>query len=220
MTRQFKDNRFIDAQALTPDPRPLAPVLVAGLGNPGREYEATRHNLGFLLIDRLFGHAGGRRFRDEMNAKVAEVEIAGRRVLLVKPQTYMNLSGSAVGPLLERYADGDPARLIVACDDVALPFGMIRVRARGSAGGQKGLKSIIDRLGTQVFARVRLGVKPDHPIADLSRYVLSPISKRDREQLETVLERAADAVAIIMTDGVERAQSLYNERVKTVTVEE
>ena len=107
--------------------------LVVGLGNPGREYEATRHNLGFMLIDRLFERAGERRFRDEAGAKVAEIAMAGHRVALAKPQTFMNLSGDAVRPLLEHYGEGDPANLIVAVDDVALPFGMIRVRPRGSA---------------------------------------------------------------------------------------
>ena len=134
--------------------------LIVGLGNPGREYEETRHNFGFLLIDRLMARAGGRRFRDEVNAKVAEVTLAGGRVLLVKPQTYMNLSGDAVKPLLARYGEADAANLIVASDDVALPFGMIRVRGRGSAGGQKGLKSIIERLGTDQFARADPEARP------------------------------------------------------------
>jgi len=189
--------------------------LLVGLGNPGREYEMTRHNLGFMLIDRLLTRAGGRRFRSESSAKVADVTLAGQRVLLAKPQTYMNLSGDAVRPLLDRYGEGKPANLVVASDDVALPFGMIRVRARGSAGGQKGLKSIIEMLGTQEFARVRLGVKPDHPLDDLSRFVLSPIRNRDREQLEETLERAADAVTVILSEGVERAMARFNERVKS-----
>ena len=189
--------------------------LIVGLGNPGREYEMTRHNLGFMLIDRLFTRGGGRRFRSESNAKVAEVTVAGQRVLLAKPQTYMNLSGDAVRPLLDRYGEGRPANLLVASDDVALPFGMIRVRARGSAGGQKGLKSIIERVGTQEFARVRLGVKPDHPLDDLSKFVLSPIRNRDREQLDETLERAVDAVTVILAEGVERAMARFNERVKS-----
>lgn len=189
--------------------------LIVGLGNPGREYEMTRHNLGFMLIDRLLVRAGGRRFRSESSAKVAEVELAARRVLLAKPQTYMNLSGDAVRPLLDRYGEGKPENLLVASDDVALPFGMIRVRARGSAGGQKGLKSVIERLGTQEFARVRLGVKPDHPLDDLARFVLSPIRNRDREQLEETLERAVDAVVAILSEGVERAMARFNERVKS-----
>jgi PTH1 family peptidyl-tRNA hydrolase len=189
--------------------------LIVGLGNPGREYEMTRHNLGFMLIDRLFTLGGGRRFRSESSAKVAEVTLAGQRVLLAKPQTYMNLSGDAVRPLLDRYGEGQPANLLVASDDVALPFGMIRVRARGSAGGQKGLKSIIERVGTQEFARVRLGVKPDHPLDDLSKFVLAPIRNRDREQLDETLERAVDAVTVILAEGVGRAMARFNERVKS-----
>jgi len=193
--------------------------LIVGLGNPGVEYEATRHNLGFMLVDRLFARAGGRRFRTEMNAKTAEVAAAGQRVLLVKPQTFMNLSGDAVRPLLERYGDGDPANLIVASDEAALPFGMIRVRARGSAGGQKGLKSIIDRLGSGDFARVRMGVKPDHPVSDLASFVLSKIPKRDHQSLEEVLDRAADAVEVVLGEGVERAMQRFNERVKETSEE-
>ena len=189
--------------------------LIVGLGNPGREYEMTRHNLGFMLIDRLNSRAGERRFRSESNAKVAEVLLANQRVLLVKPQTYMNLSGDAVRPLLARYGDAQVSNLIVASDDVALPFGMIRVRPRGSAGGQKGLRSIIERLGSQEFARVRLGVKPEHPLSDLSDFVLSPVRKRDREQLLETLERAADAVVLILSEGVERAMARFNERVKS-----
>ena len=191
--------------------------LIVGLGNPGREYEMTRHNLGFMLVDRLFERAGGRRFRNESGAKVAEVTLAGQRILLVKPQTFMNLSGDAARPLLEHYGEGEPANLIVSCDDVALPLGTIRVRARGSAGGQKGLKSIIERLGTQEFARVRLGVRPDHPVDDLASFVLSTMPKRDRETLDHALDRAADAIEMVLTEGVERAMASFNERVKPVT---
>jgi PTH1 family peptidyl-tRNA hydrolase len=188
--------------------------LIAGLGNPGEEYEATRHNLGFMLVDRLFERGAGRRYRSEMKARIAEVTLAGQRVLLVKPQTFMNLSGDAVKPLLERFGEGNTANLIVASDEAALPFGMIRVRARGSAGGQKGLKSIIERLGTEDFARVRMGVKPDHPVSDLSSFVLAKIPKRDRETLNEVLDRAADAVEVVLLEGVERAMQRFNERVK------
>ena len=190
--------------------------VIVGLGNPGLEYEMTRHNLGFMLVDRLFERAGGRRFRNESNAKIAEVTLAGTRILLVKPQTFMNLSGDAARPLLEHYAEAEPSNLIVACDDVALPFGTIRVRARGSAGGQKGLNSIIERLATQEFARVRLGVRPDHPVEDLASFVLSPIPKRDRTALDQALERAADAIEVVLTEGVEHAMALFNERVKPV----
>jgi len=194
--------------------------LIVGLGNPGREYEETRHNFGFMLIDRLMARAGARRFREASGAKVAEVTLAGERALLVKPQTYMNLSGEAVKPLLVRYGSGELANVIVASDDVALPFGMIRVRGRGSAGGQKGLKSIIERLGSDQFARLRLGVKPDHPVSDLASFVLAPIPKRDRQLLDETLERAADAVEVILSEGVERAMARFNERVKEVTSDE
>ncbi|MCI0488093.1 MAG: aminoacyl-tRNA hydrolase [Blastocatellia bacterium] len=189
--------------------------LVAGLGNPGREYEATWHNLGFMLIDRLFEEVRGHRFRDEAKAKIAEATISGERVLLIKPQTFMNLSGDSIRPLLARYAEGDPRSLIVACDDVALPFGMIRVRERGSAGSHNGLKSIIERLGSQDFARIRLGVGPDHPVSDLADFVLSRVPKKERDRLDLMLGRASDALKMMLSEGVPRAQSLFNERVKT-----
>ena len=201
---------------MTSDQGLMTMKLIVGLGNPGLEYEMTRHNLGFMLVDRLFERAGGRRFRNESGAKIAEVTLAGKRVLLVKPQTFMNLSGDAARPLLQHYGEAELSNLIVACDDVALPFGTIRVRARGSAGGQKGLKSIIDRLATQEFARVRLGVRPDHPVEDLASFVLSPIPKRDRAALDETLERAADAIEVVLNEGVEHAMGLFNERVKPV----
>jgi PTH1 family peptidyl-tRNA hydrolase len=168
-----------------------------------------------MLIDRLFEKSGGWRFRDEASAKVAAVEIEGQRVLLAKPQTFMNLSGDAVRPLLDRYGDSDPGNLIVAADDVALPIGMIRVRGRGSAGGQKGLKSIIERLGSQEFSRIRLGIKPDHPISNMPDFVLAAIPKPDRDAVSEMIERACDAVSVILKEGVERAMSLFNQRVKT-----
>ena len=188
--------------------------LVVGLGNPGREYERTRHNLGFMLIDRLFERAGGHKFGDQAGAKVARVVIAGQETILAKPQTYMNLSSDSVGPLLQSYGEGKPENLVVASDDVALPFGMIRVRARGTAGGQKGLKSIIDRLGSLEFVRIRLGAKPDHPVSDLANFVLSPIPKRDQQLLVDMLDRAADAVEVLLLHGADRAMELFNERIK------
>ena len=188
--------------------------LIVGLGNPGREYEMTRHNLGFMLIDRLMSRAGGKRLRDEGEAKVAETTLAGQRVLLVKPQTYMNQSGDAVAPLLRKYGEGDHAALIVAFDDVALPLGMIRIRPGGSAGGQKGMKSLIERLGGNQFPRIRMGIRPDHPVEDLASYVLSNIPKRSRRTVDEVIERAADAVDVVLADGVETAMRRFNERLK------
>jgi PTH1 family peptidyl-tRNA hydrolase len=168
-----------------------------------------------MLIDRLMERAFVRRFRREAQAEVAEVAIKGQRALVVKPMTFMNLSGDAVRPLLEKYGESDARNLIVACDDAALPFGMIRVRARGSAGGQKGLKSIIERLGSENFPRVRMGIKPDHPVADLSDFVLTPVRSRQSEQLLRVLDRAADAIEAMLAEGVERAMAVFNERVKS-----
>jgi peptidyl-tRNA hydrolase, PTH1 family len=188
--------------------------LIVGLGNPGQKYEMTRHNLGFMLIDRLFERANGHRFRNEAGAEVAQIDFAGERVLLVKPQTFMNVSGNAVRPLLDKYGESVTANVIVACDDVALPFGMLRIRARGSAGGQKGLQSIIERLGSQDFPRIRLGIKPEHAIGNLPDFVLSQIPRREHKELEQLLDRAIDAVEMIIRDGVERAMSHFNERVK------
>lgn len=187
--------------------------LIVGLGNPGQEYEATWHNLGFMVIDKLSERSGSGRFRNEAEAKVQAATVAGERVLLVKPQTYMNLSGNSVQQLLHRYAGGDAAQLIVVVDDTALPLGMIRVRAHGSAGGHNGLKSIIARLGTQEFMRVRLGVKPDHPVSDTSDFVLSPVPKPLRESVIQMVERATDAIEVILAEGIERAMAAFNERI-------
>ena len=193
--------------------------LIVGLGNPGTEYAETWHNLGFMIVDRLFERACCRRYRAEMQAEVSEANIAGIKTLLVKPMTYMNLSGNAVFTLLEKYGESDTGNLMVAADDIALPFGFIRIRRRGSAGGQKGLKSIIERLGSVDFSRVRLGIMPDHPVSNLTDYVLSSIHKKNREKLEEVVNRAADAFEMILAEGVDRAMSVFNERVKNLTEE-
>jgi PTH1 family peptidyl-tRNA hydrolase len=188
--------------------------LIVGLGNPGEEYERTWHNMGFLVIDRLAAIGGVRRFRQQAEANVAEASVAGERVLLAKPQTFMNLSGNAVRPLLERFGEASASNLIVACDDVALPLGMIRVRQGGSAGGQKGLKSIIERTGTTEFPRVRLGIRPDHPIGDLADYVLSGVPSRLRDRVEEMTARAAEAVEVMISSGTQQAMQKFNERVK------
>lgn len=187
--------------------------LIVGLGNPGADYESTWHNLGFELIDRLADRAGTVRFRTQAEAQVAELSICGERVLLVKPQTYMNLSGNAVTRLLALYGEGSADNLLVACDDVALPIGMIRVRASGSAGGQKGLKHIIERVGTQNFPRIRLGIKPDHPVSDLVKYVLAPVPRRYRAEVDEMIDKGCDAVELILTKGVNEAMSAFNQRV-------
>jgi PTH1 family peptidyl-tRNA hydrolase len=188
--------------------------LIVGLGNPDPEYEATWHNLGFRVIDALAARLAVRRFRSESQAQVAPAQLKDEAVLLVKPQTYMNLSGNAVRPLLERHGAGEPANLIVVCDDVALPVGMIRVRGHGSAGGQKGLKSVIERLGTEQFCRVRLGIKPDHPVGDLAEFVLSRIPRKHSAGVEQMIQMAADAVETLATRGLAEAMQAFNRRVK------
>jgi len=186
-------------------------MLIVGLGNPGAEYEHTRHNLGFMLIDRLAVEAGATVKRRECRSLVGGAVIEGRRVSLVKPQTYMNLSGEAVACLMAKRspAEREPG-LIVISDDLALPFGAIRLRARGSAGGHNGLKSIIASLGTNEFVRLRLGIQPDHPIGDQIGFVLNDFSRSERSEIEGMLERGAEALRCVLREGIAKAMSLYN----------
>jgi PTH1 family peptidyl-tRNA hydrolase len=183
--------------------------LIVGLGNPGREYERTRHNLGFMLVDLLADRLEMSVRRTECRSLIGQGEIENAKAELVKPQTFMNLSGEAVSCLLAKEGRS-LQRLIVVSDDLALPFGTIRIRPRGTHGGQNGLRSIIDRLGTQDFIRLRIGIQPDHPVADAKRFVLDSFSKSDVEQVEEILERSADAIQSIIKDGVEAAMARFN----------
>ncbi|HEV8385837.1 MAG TPA: aminoacyl-tRNA hydrolase [Candidatus Acidoferrales bacterium] len=187
--------------------------LIVGLGNPGPEYAWTPHNLGFLALDRLAELAGARIERPEAKSLLGRGKLAGYEVLLAKPQTYMNVSGLAVRELVERF-ECDPAEIVVIYDDVALPWGMIRVRERGTAGGHNGMKSIIGALGTMEFPRVRLGVQPEHPVEDLAAYVLRPMRRADLESAAEMVDAAAEAVQVILSDGVGRAMTRFNRRVK------
>lgn len=184
--------------------------LIVGLGNPGPKYEWTRHNCGFMVIDELARRAGRESKTPERQALTSRSIIGGEQALLVKPQTFMNLSGSAVVALKGKYEIGETSSILVISDDLALPFGRIRIRARGSAGGQKGLKSIIEKLGTQDFPRLRLGIAPDHPVNDASDFVLSDFPKKDRDALAQIVARAADAVEAVLTTGIADAMSKYN----------
>jgi PTH1 family peptidyl-tRNA hydrolase len=185
--------------------------LIVGLGNPGLEYEWSRHNLGFMLIDKLAAEPGFGKFRRDCQSLVGRVEIEGRPVKLIKPQTYMNLSGEAVACLVAKHKLPAAAEnLIVISDDLALPFGKIRIRARGSAGGHNGLKSIIGAIGTNEFTRLRIGIQPEHPISDSKRFVLDSFSRSSRAELEKILERSAEALRVILKDGVLKAMSNYN----------
>ena len=183
--------------------------LIVGLGNPGPEYAKTRHNLGFMLVDLLASQLQTQVKRLECRSLIGRGIIDNETVELAKPQTYMNLSGEAVSCLLakdERLVE----RLIVISDDLALPLGTIRIRPQGMHGGQNGLRSIIDCLKTQEFIRLRIGIQPDHPVADASRFVLENFANDDAETVGKVLEESADAVRAIVRDGVEAAMARFN----------
>lgn len=192
--------------------------LIVGLGNPGAEYAETPHNIGFWAIDVLAGRAGIRVTRPEAKSLVGRGEVAGRPVLLAKPQTMMNLSGVAVRMLVEKYGC-DPAETIVLVDEVDLPWGMLRIRERGSAGTHNGMKSVVQAVGTD-FIRIRMGVGPNKPglpagrvWGDLRDYVLRPM-KSERETAQQMALEAADAVELILTEGLSPAMTRYNRRVK------
>ena len=186
--------------------------LIVGLGNPGIEYAWTPHNLGFLVVDKVAEQAGIRVSRPEAKSLVGRGEIAGHEVVLVKPQTMMNLSGLAVREILGR-TECEPSDVIVVYDDVALPWGMLRVRERGSAGGHNGLKSVIGALGTMEFGRVRLGVRPEEFRGDLKEYVLRQIRRDEEDVVAEEIEQGAEAVKLIVTEGIRRAMNKFNRRV-------
>jgi len=184
--------------------------LIVGLGNPGAEYEWTRHNAGFMVIDELARRTAQSVRVKECQALTARSRIGGVEALLVKPQTFMNLSGVAVAQLKSKYEVADAAQVLAVTDDFALPFGKLRVRPSGSAGGHNGLKSLIAKLGTQDFPRVRLGIAPDHPLSNSADFVLAEFPRKDREALATLVERATDAVEVILTNGIAEAMSRFN----------
>jgi PTH1 family peptidyl-tRNA hydrolase len=187
-----------------------APFLIVGLGNPGAEYEWTRHNVGFMLVDRLARESGREIKRAECRALVGFADVDGRRVELAKPQTYMNLSGESVACLARKRELKPAGDLIVVSDDLALPFGTIRLRPRGSAGGHNGLKSIIAQLRTEEFARLRVGIRPAHPLSDTRSFVLERFPQSARAEVEQVLGRASDALRAVLRDGIDKAMAQYN----------
>jgi PTH1 family peptidyl-tRNA hydrolase len=190
--------------------------LIVGLGNPGREYRETRHNVGFMVVEEI-----ARRHQLTLGmapAQVPETFVAkkyggsggdGVPLLVAKPLTFMNRSGDAVSALA-RYYDIPPADLLVVVDEVALPFGRLRARPRGSAGGHNGLKSVIERLGTTEFARLRLGVGRGDQRRDLADHVLSKFESEERTGLDQFIARAADAAEMFAVDGIEQVMNAYN----------
>lgn len=186
-------------------------MLIVGLGNPGSQYERTRHNLGFMLVDKLAREVNAEVRRAECQSLIGRAIVEGAVIELVKPQTFMNLSGEAVGCLLRKRVDLKPAHdLLVISDDLALPLGTIRLRARGTHGGQNGLKSIIAVLGTNEFPRLRIGIQPEHPIKNTSNFVLDKFSKSELPTVEETLTRSVEALRAVIGDGIERAMSQFN----------
>ena len=173
------------------------------------QYAKTRHNLGFMLIDLLARHSGISVKREECRALIGRAEIENQTVELIKPQTFMNVSGESVNCLLKKKVRSRE-KLIVITDDLALPIGKIRLRPRGSAGGHNGLKSISDCLKTQEYIRLRIGIHPEHPISETARFVLENFSKAEFEIVEKILEQSAEAIRTILSDEIEKAMANFN----------
>jgi PTH1 family peptidyl-tRNA hydrolase len=189
---------------------PEAEYLIVGLGNPGEEYAQTRHNAGFQCLG-VLARRHRLSFRDKRaRARLAQGQVAGRKVVLARPYTYMNRSGAAVAGLL-RWLRLAPARLLVVYDDLDLPAGVIRLRGRGGAAGHRGMDSIIAALGTEEFPRLRLGIgRPVDPAMDPIDYVLLPLTAQEQRQWAPVLERAADAVECFLGEGLAAAMDRFN----------
>ena len=184
--------------------------LIVFLGNPGPKYECTRHNAGFMAGDALAKKLGVSINKLRFRALTAAAEINGEKVLLMKPQTFMNLSGEAVGQAA-RFYKIPPERVLVVSDEISLPLGKLRVRPKGSAGGHNGLKSIIASLGSDAFPRIRIGVgAPPHPDYDMADWVLSSFKNQDAEEMAKAAERAAAAVECYIRSGPERTMNLFN----------
>ena len=186
--------------------------LIVGLGNPGVEYELTPHNLGFLTVDRLADRGKISVSNRHCRAVTGRVRIGSEDVLLVKPETFMNLSGLSVSELVQKYEVNVATELIVVHDELDLPFGTVRLKQRGGTAGHNGLESILGALGTDEFTRVRMGIAPDHPVSDGARYVLAEFKKSQYEAVDLMLDTAADAVTAIVIDGAQAAMNRFNRR--------
>ena len=183
--------------------------LIVGLGNRGRKYDQTRHNVGFEVLDRLAERFGDGRAKDKFSGQLMEASIAGGRVLLLWPHTFMNRSGESVGPALEFYKL-ELVDLLVVCDDFNLPLGKLRFRRDGSAGGQNGLADVIRRLGTEEFSRLRLGIGPVPENWDAVDFVLGKFAKAERDSVAEIVVRAADGAECWVTEGIAAAMNRYN----------
>ena len=188
--------------------------IIAGLGNPTKEYDKTRHNVGFAVIDRLADRYGIDVSERKHKALCGRGAIEGQKVLLLKPQTFMNLSGESIRAAMDYYK-ATPEELIVVYDDISLEPGQLRIRLKGSAGGHNGIKNIIAHLGTQEFPRVKVGIGAKPLRMDLADYVLSRFGSGEQKLMDEAFQEAAQAVAAMLTDGPERAMNHYNTKKKT-----
>lgn len=187
--------------------------IIVGLGNPGRDYENTRHNIGFDVIDRLADQENIGVLEKKHKAVIGKGVITGEKCILAKPQTFMNLSGESVRALLDYYKVDETTGLIVISDDVSLDVGQLRIRKKGSAGGHNGLKNIIANLGHDTFMRVKMGVGEKPRGWDLADYVLGHFPPREREVMEEAVDRAADAVRMMIAEDADAAMNEYNRKV-------
>jgi peptidyl-tRNA hydrolase, PTH1 family len=186
--------------------------LIVGLGNPGIEYQFTPHNVGFLAIDRIAQNLGVEVRNRQCRALTARTVIADQMVLLAKPETFMNLSGISVQGLLREYDAKPESDLIVIQDELDFPLGTLRIHTRRSSAGHNGIESIIGALGTQDFLRIRKGVAPDHKVDDGKDYLLSPMSKKRLAVVDEMLDTAAEAVKVILTEGPAAAMNRFNRK--------
>ncbi|HUH96833.1 MAG TPA: aminoacyl-tRNA hydrolase [Anaerolineales bacterium] len=187
----------------------LAVFLIIGLGNPGREYRDNRHNVGFMLIDRLIVRLNARGLKLQSKAIVTDAVYRDRKLILAKPQTYMNLSGHSAQGLV-RFYKLPLSSVLIAHDDLDLPFGTIRMRPGGGPGGQKGVASAIEQIGTQDIPRLRIGVGRPSGRMQAADYVLQDFSRAEMTELSSILDRAADAVSTFVTDGLDQAMNKFN----------
>ena len=187
--------------------------LIVGLGNPGIEYQFTPHNLGFLAVDRIAAQCGVRVNNRNCRAQTARGRIGTEEVVLAKPETYMNLSGQSVREMVGEYQVQPEQDLVLLYDELDLPFGTLRIRPRGRSAGHNGVESVIGALGTQEFLRIRMGVGPDYPVGDGAKYVLSPFKKSQYQVVDQVLDTAAEAVKVILAEGVQAAMNRFNRKV-------
>lgn len=183
--------------------------VIAGLGNPGREYAQTKHNVGFLMVDALAAHLGVTEWREKYDAFIARARIGSEAILLVKPQTYMNESGRAIAPLMNFYKL-EAEDLIVAHDDMDIPVGTIRIRKKGSSGGHNGIKSILAHLGDEHFARVRIGIGRPLPGWTVVNHVLAPFPPEDAAKVSEAIHYLVPAIECIVTEDVDKAMNRYN----------